>query len=40
MYRFEGGALMQPKYRGERTDIEGPASIDQIKRIKAKSLAA
>ena len=40
MYRFEDGALMQPKYKGERTDIEGPVMIDQIKRIKAKSLAA
>lgn len=40
MYRFEEGALMQPKYKGERTDIEGPVTLDQIKRIKAKSLAA
>lgn len=40
MYRFEGGALMQPKYKGLRTDIEGPVMLDQIKRIKAKSLAA
>lgn len=40
MYRFENGALMQPKYKGERTDIEGPVLLDQIKRIKAKSLAA
>lgn len=40
MYRFEDGALMQPKYKGERTDIEGPVLVDQIKRIKAKSLAA
>lgn len=40
MYRFEDGALMQPKYKGERTDIEGPVGLDQIKRIKTKSLAA
>lgn len=40
MYRFEGGSLMQPKFKGERTDIEGPATLDQIKRIKAKTLAA
>lgn len=40
MYRYEGGALMQPKYKGERTDIEGPVTLDQIKRIKAKTLAA
>lgn len=40
MYRFEDGALMQPKYKGERTDIEGPVTLDQIRRIKAKSLAA
>lgn len=37
MYRFEGGALMQPKYKGVRTDLEGPTAIDQITRIKAKS---
>ena len=40
MYRFEEGALMQPKYKGERCDIEGPVLIDQIKRIKSKRLAA
>lgn len=40
MYRFEGGALMQPKYKGERTDVEGPVRLDQIRRVKAKSLAA
>lgn len=40
MYRFEDGALMQPKYKGERTDIEGPVRLDQIKRIKRKSVAA
>lgn len=40
MYRFEEGALEQPKYKGERTDIEGPVRINQIKRIKAKVLAA
>lgn len=40
MYRFEDGALMQPKYKGERTDIEGPVRLDQIKRIKVKSMAA
>lgn len=40
MYRHENGALMQPKYKGERTDVDGPVLIDQIKRIKAKSLAA
>jgi bifunctional non-homologous end joining protein LigD len=39
MYRFEDGALMQPKYKGVRTDIEGPARLDQITRIKPKSLA-
>lgn len=37
MYRFENGALMQPKYKGERNDINGPALLDQIKRIKQKS---
>lgn len=39
MYRFEDGALMQPKYKGERTDIVGPVTIDQIKRIKTKAMA-
>jgi bifunctional non-homologous end joining protein LigD len=40
MYRFEDGALMQPKYKGERSDVEGPVRLDQIKRIKPKSMAA
>lgn len=40
MYRFEDGALMQPKYKGLRQDLEGPALLDQIKRIKPKSAAA
>lgn len=40
MYRFEDGALMQPKFKGERTDIEGPALLSQIMRVKKKSLAA
>lgn len=37
MYRYENGALMQPKYKGERTDIEGPVRVSQIQRIKAKA---
>ena len=40
MYRFEGGALMQPKYKGERTDITGPVRLDQIQRIKTKTAVA
>ena len=40
MYRFEDGALMQPKYKGERTDVTGPVLVDQIRRIKTKAMAA
>jgi bifunctional non-homologous end joining protein LigD len=40
MYRFEDGALMQPKYKGERTDVDGPVLLSQIMRVKRKSLAA
>jgi bifunctional non-homologous end joining protein LigD len=40
MYRYEDGALEQPKYKGVRTDLDGPTPIDQITRIKRKSQAA
>ena len=39
MMRYEGGALMQPKYKGARTDIDGKPSTDQITRIKFKKAA-
>jgi len=39
MMRYEGGALMQPKYKGARTDIDGKPSTDQINRIKPKKAA-
>lgn len=39
MMRYEGGALMQPKYKGRRTDIDGKPSIDQITRVKTKQAA-
>ena len=39
MMRYEGGALMQPKYKGARTDIDGKPSTDQITRIKLKKAA-
>lgn len=40
MYRYEDGALEQPKYKGIRTDIEATTPISDIKRIKRKSIAA
>jgi bifunctional non-homologous end joining protein LigD len=40
MYRYEDGALEQPKYKGVRTDLNGPTTVDQITRIKRKSQAA
>jgi len=39
MMRYEGGALMQPKYKGLRTDIDGKPSVEQITRIKLKQAA-
>ena len=39
MLRYENGALMQPKYKGPRTDIDEKPGIDQITRIKAKKAA-
>ena len=36
MMRYEGGALMQPKYKGKRTDVDPEPSIRQITRIKQK----
>ena len=36
MMRYEGGALMQPKYKGRRTDIDEKPGVDQITRIKLK----
>lgn len=40
MYRYEDGALEQPKYKGVRTDLEGPTPLSDITRIKRKSVAA
>ena len=40
MYRYEDGALEQPKYKGVRTDLEGPTPLSDITRIKRKSIAA
>lgn len=40
MYWYEDGALEQPKYKGVRTDLDGPTTIDQVMRIKRKSQAA
>jgi len=40
MYRYEGGSLEQPKYKGLRTDIDAPTPIAEITRVKAKSIAA
>lgn len=39
MMRYEGGALMQPKYKGLRTDIDDKPSVEQITRIKLKQAA-
>ena len=39
MMRYENGGLMQPKYKGKRTDLEGKPSVDQITRVKAKKAA-
>lgn len=40
MYRYEDGALEQPKYKGVRTDVDAPTPIPDIRRIKRKSIAA
>lgn len=39
MMRYEDGALMQPKYKGQRTDIIANPSVDQITRVKLKKAA-
>lgn len=39
MMRYEGGALMQPKYKGIRTDITEKPSVEQINRVKLKQAA-
>lgn len=40
MYRYEAGALMQPKYKGQRYDIDrSDCTTSQISRIKAKLAA-
>ena len=39
MMRYEAGALMQPKYKGARSDIDYKPGVDQISRIKFKQAA-
>lgn len=40
MYRYEDGALEQPKYKGARTDLDAPTALADITRVKRKSPAA
>lgn len=39
MYRYDNGALEQPVYKGERTDLDYEPDISQIRRIKHRAAA-